>query len=433
MAYSRTWECRIANLCLAICLVLFLLPAQFLHAQQRIFLYFPWNDSQWTDSYFGNGSTLDSISRYIGQIGQENIEALDVTAYASPEGSYLNNQRLCRERAARFDTILGNRFPDIPATVTTGGEAWELLRKRVSADPKIRPELRERILRILDDDTISNDTRKWRLANKLGNSDYRYLLYAHYRYLRCYEVVISIKAPEPRPEPIRELETKPEHTTQPQAEPVQETPVLEPVITEPAPQPAPVVKKPVLAISTNLPYDITYFPKYGFTSIPSFSLEYYPSNYGHWTFGADLEIPMWQHWKEHRFLQIQNLTLNTRYYFKRGNYHGLYVLGNVNGARYGLGWDAKGWEGEGFGISVGVGYKLTLYKRLFLDAGIAVGYFYSRYDPYEYGFDATQRYYYDYVGLPEEFVRRNHALNWIGPTRVWISIGIELFSRKREK
>ena len=187
------------------------------------------------------------------------------------------------------------------------------------------------------------------------------------------------------------------------------------------------------ALIENIPYDITYFPKYGFTSIPSFSLEYYPSNYGHWTFGADLEIPMWQHWNEHRFLQIQNLTLNTRYYFKRGNYHGLYVLGNVNGARYGLGWDAKGWEGEGFGISVGVGYKLTLYKRLFLDAGIAVGYFYSRYDPYEYGFDSTQRYYYDYVGLAEDFVRRNHALNWIGPTRVWISIGIELFSRKREK
>ena len=279
MAYSRTWECRIANLRLAICLVLFLLSAACLPARQRIL---------WTDNYFGNGSTLDSISRYIGRIGQENIEALD--------------------------------------------------------------------------DTTS-----------------------------------SLKTPEP------------------------------------APQPPPVKKKPVLAISTNIPYDITYFPKYGFTSIPSFSLEYYPSNYGHWTFGADLEIPMWQHWKEHRFLQIQNLTLNTRYYFKRGNYHGLYVLGNINGARYGLGWDGKGWVGEGLGISVGVGYKLTIYKRLFLDAGIAVGYFYSRYDPYEYGFDATQRYYYDYVGVPEEFVRRNHALNWFGPTRVWISIGIDLFSRKVRK
>ena len=191
--------------------------------------------------------------------------------------------------------------------------------------------------------------------------------------------------------------------------------------------------KPVLAVSTNLPYDITYIPGYGLTSIPSLSLEYYPSKYGHWTVGADVEFPMWQHWDTHSFLQIQNLTLNTRYYFKRGNYHGLYLLANVNAARYGIGWNAKGWEGEGLGISLGIGYKLTIYKRFFLDAGVAAGYFYSRYDPYEYGFDSTQRYYYDYVGVPEEFVRRNHALNWFGPTRVWIAIGFELFSRKTDK
>lgn len=191
--------------------------------------------------------------------------------------------------------------------------------------------------------------------------------------------------------------------------------------------------KPVLAFSTNLPYDIAYIPRYGLTSIPSISLEYYPSKYGRWTAGADLEFPMWRHWESHRFMQIQNLTLNTRFYFKRGNYHGLYVLANVNAARYGIGWDAKGWEGEGLGASVGIGYKLTIYKRLFLDAGVAAGYFYSRYDPYEYGFDSTQRYYYDYVGVPEEFVRRNHALNWFGPTRIWIAIGLELFSRKADK
>ena len=191
--------------------------------------------------------------------------------------------------------------------------------------------------------------------------------------------------------------------------------------------------KPVLAISTNLPYDITFIPGYGLTSIPSFSLEYYPSKYGHWTVGADCEFPMWRHWESHRFMQIQNLTINTRFYFKRGNYHGLYLLANVNAARYGIGWNSKGWEGEGLGASIGIGYKLTIYKRLFLDAGIAGGYFYSRFDPYEYGFDSTQRYYYDYVGVPEEFVRRNHALNWFGPTRVWIAIGIELFSRKTDK
>jgi hypothetical protein len=429
---SKTSLWHTVNIRFAVCLVLLLVPVHFTRAQERIYLYFPWNDSQWSEQYLGNKEAVDSIARCIGRIGPENIDALDVTAYSSPEGSYLHNLKLSQERAAQFDKLLDDRLPSLPANVKAGGEAWTLLRARVAIDPKIRPELRERILRILDDSTISIDTRKWRLANKLENSDYRYLLYAHYRYLRCMEVVICIKASEPEPEPVPEPVKDPEIVPEPQPEPVQEVPAIEP-IEEPAPKPEPVKKKPVLAISTNLPYDITYFPKYGFTSIPSVSLEYYPSNYGHWTFGADLEIPMWQHWDTHRFLQIQNLTLNTRYYFKGGNYRGLYVLGNINGARYGIGWDAKGWEGEGFGISAGVGYKRTIYKRFFFDVGLAVGYFYSRYDPYEYGFDATQRYYYDYVGVPEDFVRRNHVLNWFGPTRVWISIGFDLFSRKTER
>jgi len=399
------------------------------HAQQRYFLYFPWNNSQWSENYLGNRAAVDSLSRFINRIGPENIESIDVSAYASPEGTYRNNMRLSRERAEQFDQILSDWFPSISAHVKAGGEAWALLRERVANDPKLRPALREKILRILDDTTISDTARKARLIDELEKSDYRYLLYAHYRYLRCFDVVVYVKEPEqkqeepgaePQAEPEPEPESEPE--PEPQVEPVEEVHI-----------PKPVIKKPVLAISTNIPYDITYVPKYGLTSIPSFSLEYYPSNYGHWTVGADLEIPMWQHWDTHRFLQIQNLTLNTRYYFKRGNYHGLYLLANVNAARYGIGWDAKGWEGEGLGVSAGIGYKLTIYKRLFLDAGVAAGYFYSRYDPYEYGFDSTQRYYYDYVGVPEDFVRRNHALNWFGPTRVWISIGFELFSRKRER
>lgn len=400
-------------------------------AQQRFHLYFPWNDSQWSESYFGNNEVVDSLARLINRIGPENIEIVDVVAYASPEGSYKNNMRLSRERAKQFDRLLNDRLPAIPANVVAGGEAWALLRERVVNDPKIRPDLRERILRILDDSGISTDTRKWRLANRLETSDYRYLLYAHYRYLRCFEIFIRVKEKEPEQEPLPEVEpvTEPPVEVEPEPEmlPPAEEPVQDVRVFEP------VKKKPVLAVSTNIPYDIVYIPNYGLTSVPSFSLEYYPANYGHWTFGADLEIPMWRHWDEHRFMQIQNLTLNTRYYLKGGNYHGLYLLANVNAARYGIGWDAKGWEGEGLGVSAGIGFKQTLYKRLFLDAGVALGYFHSRYDPYEYGFDSTTRYYYDYVGVPEDFVRRNHALNWFGPTRVWISIGIELFGRKTDK
>ena len=434
----HTFLWKTAVIRLAVCLVLAVLPSSIAGAQERIFLFFQKNDSQWVDDYLKNSEIADSLSRLIDRIGLENVESIDVTAYASPEGVYENNLRLCRERSTRFGQVVGERLPALSGLVhvRTGGEAWGLLRERVVADSGMDDGLRGRILQILDDPAISDGTRKWRLAHSLGEKAYQYLLDAHYRYLRCFEVLVRFKenpmgqaldtlsvVPEiPTPdEPVVETKPEPELQTEPQT--------LPETVTQPH-DTVSVVKKPVLAISTNIPYDITYIPGYGITSIPSFSLEYYPSSYGRWTVGADVEFPMWQHWDSHRFLQIQNLTLNTRCYLKKGNYRGFYGLVNANVARYGIGWDAKGWEGEGFGFSAGAGYKLSLGGRFFLDAGLALGYFHSRYDPYVYGFDATQRYYYDYLGLPEDFSPRNHSLDWFGPTRVWISVGVELFSRK---
>ena len=205
-------------------------------------------------------------------------------------------------------------------------------------------------------------------------------------------------------------------------------------ITFPAPvEPIKPGLRPVLGLSTNLLYDLTYIPHYGVTSIPSFSLEYYPAR-GHWTVGADVEWPMWRHYEDHRFLQVNNITLWTRRYFKPrdGRYRGGYLFASANAARYGIGWDAKGWEGEGIGASLGAGYKLVFGKsRLFLDFGAAVGAFYSAYDPYVYGFDVTQRYYYDYYGDVDLFAARRKRLMWVGPTRVYISLGIDLFNRHR--
>ena len=416
---------------LAVCIVLVWIPAYFVRAQERVYLFSRLNNSTYEENYLRNAQVADSLFEQIQQLGPERIDSLLATAYASPEGVYERNMLLSRQRAARFKTVLDERMPMLSdrIVVRAGGESWHLLREHVVQDPNIGEVTKRQILEILDDKTIRDDTRKWRLAHRLHGTDYRYLLETHYPYLRCYEIVILFKekdepAPTPQVEPDPEPQPEPEPQVEPQTEP---EPLPEPVIV---PEPQKVKGKPVLAVSTNLLYDITYIPHYGFTSIPSLSLEYYPSSYGHWTFGADVEFPMWQNWEAHKFLQIQNLTANTRYYFKRGNYRGLFVLANVNAARYGIGWDAKGWEGEGLGVSAGIGYKLTLGGRFFLDAGVALGYFHSRYDPYEYGFDATRKYYYDYVGLPEDFTPRNHTLDWFGPTRVWISIGLDLFTRK---
>lgn len=62
---------------------------------------------------------------------------------------------------------------------------------------------------------------------------------------------------------------------------------------------------------------------------------------------------------------------------------------------------------------------------------MALGAFLAQYDPYVYGNDATHRYYYDYTGDPAQFRKRNQRFFWAGPTRVYISLGIDLFNRKR--
>ncbi|MBP5302676.1 MAG: hypothetical protein J6Y88_05455, partial [Bacteroidales bacterium] len=72
---------------------------------------------------------------------------------------------------------------------------------------------------------------------------------------------------------------------------------------------------PVIGLSSNLLYDITYIPNLGVTSVPSFGIEFYPAK-GHWTFGADVDWSHWRHYDSHRFNQIHNITLSTRRYFK---------------------------------------------------------------------------------------------------------------------
>ena len=141
-----------------------------------------------------------------------------------------------------------------------------------------------------------------------------------------------------------------------------------------------------IAVSTNLPYDLTYFPGYGITSIPSLGVEYYPSGHKRFSFGLDFECPFWAHYDTHRFLQANNLTLSSRWYFQKGykgDYHGLFLYAGAGAARYGIGWDAHGWQGEGFHLSAGLGWKFALGRksRFFMDMGLAGGRFHSRAAP----------------------------------------------------
>lgn len=409
-------------------------------------LHFRWDNVTYDNSYLDNAEAAALLTDLIQKMGPERIDSVSVTAYASPEGVYEHNLLLSKNRAREFSRILQPEISKlgISVKVRPGGEAWDLLRARVVADSTMSKKAKERILSQLDDNSISVATRKWRFmhgslgATREEGDVYHWLLLNHYRYLRCLDIVIHYKDME-EPEPA-----SPEaETTQPEPE----TEITEPVapeteITE-MPEEADKVpeqiadepisaRRPLIGVSTNLLYDFTYIPNYGITSIPQLSLEYYPEK-GKYSFGADMEFSHWLHPDIHKYNQIRNLTFWGRRYFKReeDRFKGAYLLANMNAAQYGIGWDAKGWEGEGLGLSAGGGYKLYLGKYFFLDMGGALGLFYSGYDPYVWGNDPTGRYYYDYSGNPDDFSKRSKRLLWFGPTRIYISIGFDIYGRRR--
>ena len=437
-------------------------------------LVFRWDKSNYEDNYLGNAEAADKLFNMLEEIGEDRIDSVNVVAYASPEGVYEHNLKLSRNRAREFNTAVKQRIGlhamDIPISVRSGGEAWEQLRYRVATDSTMSEAAKSRTLTLLDDDSIPRDTKKWRMMhNALGATReegdvYHWLLLNHYRHLRCLAIKIYVKdgagatlsADQDNQDNLvsgnlenvttevqhpddaeRDSRDKPENDDTGEDKPENDDAVIPDTDTIVMPDIPDAnwggarVGTPIIGISTNLIYDVTWIPNYGITSVPSFSLEYYPAR-GHWTFGADVDWSHWLHYPEHRFNQIHNLTLHARRYFKSGEegFRGLYLKGSLNAVQYGLGWDAHGWEGEGAGISVGIGHKWN-WGRFFLDTGIDMGFLYSRYDPYVWGNDANQWYYYDYAGDPNEFVERRMILTWFGPTRAYISIGFDLFKRKK--
>lgn len=378
----------------------------------------------------GNRRSVELLDSLINQNNFTVLDTLRIIGRSSLDGNFNYNQFLSLRRARSIETYIVNRYPDFHGTLDTAseGEVWAGFRKTVAEDASLSDVVREQMLEIIDSEATPD--RKESLLKSLPS--WRTYLHKHFPAYRTVSVTPGYWMLDmPR---IDDGDMLGSLAWMPAVQAIRLSPdnLLVPALAGPDTQGrCSNLVRPIFGLSTNVLYDITYIPHYGLTSAPSFSLEYYPARSRHFTFGLDVEWPMWKHWDEHRFFQVNNITLWTRRYFPscEERFHGLYLLANANAARFGLGYDAKGWEGEGIGASLGIGHKWTLGPRFFLDLGIAAGAFYTRYDPYVFGNDATRRYYYDYAGDPDLFVERNHRLFWFGPTRAYISLGIDLFNR----
>lgn len=388
-------------------------------------------------SYMDNGLSFLHLDHVIDSIGAENITAIELISQSSPEGPLKHNEWLTEHRSQVMIRYLKRVFPEIVSKVTVNkiSESWDNLSDYVLQDPYLTAETKQKILDITASDRMSVNDRKQRIRNSLGNDPnvgdvYDYLFKHYYPVIRNSGIYILHTVESGTPvevEPVIPVQVNDTATVAPDTVPYQPA---EPVQTL-------VRKRPVLAVKTNLAYDAFFTSDLGWAPIYNIEAELYPTEKGRWTWLLEYEFPWHSIDSKHQYLQILNLQLESRRYFKYASHHsGHYLSGYLGINLYDICFDrvaGHGYQGEGFGGGLGYGYVLPLGKKpdtpWKLELFVKGGYYATFYYPYDAGSPYAGKYYYEWYDNPKLFIRRNMLFQWFGPTGAGITISYDLFKK----
>ena len=360
-------------------------------------------------------------------------------AAASPEGPYANNRRLANQRKASVNELLGSygiNANRIRYDVVT--EDYALLRSLMWLDHDSQYAA---VDSLIEKYAGNSEQLKKAMMRHDGGKLWTHVLGNYFPKLRAVRIMAIDKS-------LVSLSTLPKNIgtlldgqlIDPQNIKLENYRNIQ-MIDEP--------RREFLSLKTNLLYDFAYMPGYDrFCPIPNLAVEIYPFH-GHFTYGASFEGPWWQHYDKHKYFQVRNYELFTRYYLRSGDillrrpgegaaFKGLYFSAYAHACIYNICFDAhRGWEGEGWGAGLGAGYVVPLggKEHWRLEFGIQAGYFRSLYDPYQWQcpIDADkdkQLYYYKWYGNAKDFSKRKHRYSWIGPTRLEVTLSYDILYRR---
>ena len=399
--------------------------------QDTLWIYFPANISDYQASYLGNSAALAELERLVAQAGKESVESVEVLAYASPEGSERRNMDLCAFRVRALTSLVNERMPEITSLihVTAAGEAWDILRSRVASDATLAPATRSDLLAIIDNTSLSPDSREAAIKSadlqdpNVGDV-YQHLLQNHFPLLRGLmitvirkpEVVVSEPVAEPQPVQEPEQAVEPEQAEEPvvtapvqeEEEPVvadepqeeeEEPAEVEPIVVEPEQYVEPadsIIRTPLFALSTNLLFEYaTVFT--GYNTVPlNIGIEVPIGQ--HWSAYADYIISTpWHAWNNNaECFELMHLNLGGRWYpggiFRtpfRSNVRpdrlldGFYAYGSAGVGYYDFELAGKGYQGEEILGAVGAGYNIVFGDVFSVNFCLGVGPLFTRYRYYE--------------------------------------------------
>ena len=274
-------------------------------------------------------------------------------ATASPEGPYLNNVMLANKRRASMDYLLSSFGIDTNRIIyDVVPEDYQLLctMMEMRHDPKLQT-----VNALIARYGHNSERLKVMMKKHDGGKLWKYILHTYFPRLRAVRImaidrreVIRNEVLDMSKEPMAQVDYK------------IESEIGRPNLHVDIPH-FETQRRELLSVKTNLLFDFAYMPGYDrFCPIPNVAIEYYPLH-GHFTYGASFDGPWWQHYDEHKYFQLRNYQLHTRYYLRSGDirerkpgkgaaFKGLFFSAYANANLYNICFDEhRGWEGEEIG------------------------------------------------------------------------------------
>ena len=367
-------------------------------------------------------------------------------ASASPEGSLQINTQLANARKASMNALLSSY-----------GINTNLIRYDVAPMdfPLMRALMKLRkddYLPVVDSLMTQYAADVMLLKEAMIRQDrgklWQHLYHNYFPSLRSVRIM-AIKRAEKEEDKREEIERKENERKENEIEKIEEIEKTEKIEKE---ETEGDERRELMSVKTNLLFDLAYMPGYNrFCPIPNVAIEFYPLR-GHFTYGASFDGPWWKHYSKHKYFQLRNYQVHTRYYLRRGDieerkpgkgaaFKGFFFSAYAHAYLYNICFSEKrGWEGEGWGAGMGIGYVMPIDRKEHwrLEFGLQLGYLHTLYDPYQWRCPVdpdtdANRYYYKWYGNAKDFKKRQHSYSWIGPTRVEITLSYDLIYRHKER
>ena len=355
----------------------------------------------------GNGRELLQLLRDMKD-STTAVTSVDIFSSASPEGSLKRNKYLTDMRAGKIAEIIRQELgvPDSLLTVRSVVENWDGLMGLVKASEMSH---KEEVIRILDDESISDDVRESRIMSAYGGSPYSWMSVHLFPQLRYTEMNVRLSV-IPGPAALSEIDTMsvdsiPEMDTIPAIDSVQVDP--------PATEQHVERKRLNLLLKTNAVSDLLAAPNLG--------AELHLGR--RWSAGANLTYGWWTD-RDRFYWRTFATDVNVRKYFGgKGTAHPLqghhlgifagivtydYELGN-------RGFISDYKDSWSYYSGLDYGYSLPLTRHLNIDFTLGLGYMGGRYK--------------EYVPVWDEGSKSMHYVwqstkdrNYWGPTRLEVSL-----------